>query len=463
MSEATNVYGEDIHLTTVDASTIYDTLIGNLEDEVGETLYPGDERRIYAEALVTEFVQLYNKIDDCSRQTMLQYARGEVLDALGARLGVTRLPGTSAHTTLRFSVAAPMDENIIIPKWTKVTPDSKVYFATDSTGVLEAGAYSVEIEASSIGTGESYNGLSAGSLKNLVDKIPYVTKVENITETYGGDDGEPYTEDGDDRFRERIRLAPYKLSTAGPEQAYVYYALTADPSITDVKAVSEIDTIKKTLTVSDNMAYIGGARLKTDTLSVRAHGAGAAAVLGTDYSVDYTDDLLTITTMGALKDASQIDVVIDRTMEGRVKIVPLLEGGAAPSAELKKKILDVVDAADIRPMTDLVTVEAPEMVEYDINLTYWTAPDVETEVVTNMEDSGGAIERFNEWQCESLGRDINPDMLRRFMLSPDWEDNLSGAVRVEVTSPQYREIPDTAVAHFSGHLKVSHIVKSGVI
>lgn len=40
---------------------------------------------------------------------------------------------------------------------------------------------------------------------------------------------------------------------------------------------------------------------------------------------------------------------------------------------------------------------------------------------------------------------------------------MSGAVRVEVTSPQYREIPDTAVAHFSGHLKVSHIVKSGVI
>ena len=82
MSDETNTYGEDIHLTTIDSSTIYTELITALEKGAGEPLYPGDERRIYGEALVAVFVALYNKLDDVGRQTLLRYARGEVLDAI---------------------------------------------------------------------------------------------------------------------------------------------------------------------------------------------------------------------------------------------------------------------------------------------------------------------------------------------------------------------------------------------
>ena len=32
--------------------------------------------------------------------------------------------------------------------------------------------------------------------------------------------------EGDNRLRERIRLAPAKRSTAGPEQAYIYWVMT---------------------------------------------------------------------------------------------------------------------------------------------------------------------------------------------------------------------------------------------
>ncbi len=44
MSDETNTYGDDIHLTTTDATTIYNTLIAALEKGAGEPLYPGDER-----------------------------------------------------------------------------------------------------------------------------------------------------------------------------------------------------------------------------------------------------------------------------------------------------------------------------------------------------------------------------------------------------------------------------------
>ena len=153
VSDATNTYGEDIKLTTTDANTLYKTIITELEKGAGEPLYPGDERRIFGEALVPVFVALYNSLNDVGRQTLLRYARGEVLDAIGERQDVKRLEGTPAKTTMRFSVSTPQEKNIIIPKWTKVTPDSENYFATDEIAVLQAGAYSVEVPTSAVSNG----------------------------------------------------------------------------------------------------------------------------------------------------------------------------------------------------------------------------------------------------------------------------------------------------------------------
>ena len=430
VSDATNTYGEDIKLTTTDASTLYKTIITELEKGAGEPLYPGDERRIFGEALVPVFVALYNSLNDVGRQTLLRYARGEVLDAIGERQDVKRLEGTPAKTTMRFSVSTPQERNIIIPKWTKVTPDSENYFATDEIAVLQAGAYSVEVPTSAVSN---------------------------------GDDGEPYTTEGDNRLRERIRLAPAKRSTAGPEQAYIYWVMTADSSIVDAKAVSEKETVSETITVYDGKAFKGGGTLLTDSLVVKAHGQSAAAAKDTDYTVDYTDGLLTITLKGSLSAAESIDIIITRTLEGCVKIVPLLEGGGIPDAAMLAKVLDVVNAKDIRPLTDKVSAVPPEVETYDIEIVYYTTPESEAEVIANVEGTGGAIDRYNEWQVAALGRDINPDQLRKRILSPSWGENLTGAFRVDVVKPTYKALDDTQVAKFSGHLTVSHKVESEVV
>ena len=57
-------------------------------------------------------------------------------------------------------------------------------------------------------------------------------------------------------YNEETMLAPSKLSTAGPAGAYEYWAKTADPSISDVKVVSDIETLSKTLSVSSSKAYM---------------------------------------------------------------------------------------------------------------------------------------------------------------------------------------------------------------
>ena len=95
---------ETFDFVTTDAAQIYTAIIGTLMDEVGEPLYPGDERRIFGEALVAVLVALYNEFNDKMKQRTLQYARGPVLDAIGDRYGLTRAQPSHAAAMFRFSV-----------------------------------------------------------------------------------------------------------------------------------------------------------------------------------------------------------------------------------------------------------------------------------------------------------------------------------------------------------------------
>ena len=330
------------------------------------------------------FVSLYNEFNDKMKQRTLQFARGQVLDAIGERYGVKRAAPAKATAVFRFSVEAAQPQNIVIDAGTKMTTDGSVYFATDQVAVLQAGKLSVEVPGTCTEGGEAYNGFTAGTIGTLVDLIPYISGAVNTTASTGGDDGEPYTEEGDEKYRERIRLAPATLSTAGPESGYRYFALSADPGI--------------------------------------------------------------------------IDVAIDSPEANIIKIYPLMAGGGLPDSEVLGKVLAACSADTVRPMTDQVEALAPVAVPYDVELKYYCTQDNEADTVRAIETEGGAIERYNEWQTAALARDINPDQLRRFVLSPNWEAGLVGADRVEVVSPVFTEIGKHQVAWFSGNLKVSHEV-----
>ena len=212
--------------------------------------------------------------------------------------------------------------------------------------------------------------------------IPYITSVGNTTVSIGGDDGEPYTEEGDEKFRERIRLAPAAQSTAGPESAYRYFALSADPEI--------------------------------------------------------------------------IDVAIDNPEANTINIYPLMRGGVIPDEETLTKVEETCSDDDVRPMSDKVTAIAPTQVSYDIELKYYCTQDNEAETIKAVEGEGGAIDQYNEWQTSALNRDINPDQLKRLILSPN--DGLTGADRVDITKPTFKEIGKNEVPKFSGTLTVSHEV-----
>lgn len=446
----------EINFVEVDAKKISDTVLEELENGVNEPLYPGDERRIFGEALTQLIVTVYNTVNAACRQRLLRYARGAVLDALGENRDTHRQTPTPADTVLRFGVNEPMASNIIIPAGLRVTGDFVRYFLTDSTVVLPAGESFVEVTATAENGGTEYNDIAPGELSNIVDvsEVPLIDYVTNTEATKGGGDME-----GDEPYRERIREAENRLSTAGPAKAYKYWALSANPLVSDAVVESDTERINRTLKTYAGHAFQGGANLLPDTLVVFLP-SGSAAVVGTDYTATYDDELLTLELSGALADVEEVTIEITRNMYGRVTIVPICAGGEIPDEEVLADVLAACSADDVKPLTDKVQVRAPDVELYDIELTYWTTKANESEVVKNVEGSGGAIDRYIYWQGSNLSQDINPDELHTLIRCPHWEEGLTGASRVEITKPVYKELPRTTMAKFSGNLKVQHIVKN---
>ena len=233
----------DFDFMDINAADIVESVVTRTEARIGEPLYPGDERRLFCEALSAELIQVFSEINDACKQRFLRYARNSALDALGERMMTTRLEPTPARCILRFSVAEARDRSTFIPQGTRATADGKIHFSTQSAASIPAGETHVDVSAVCTTGGEAYNGYGVGAISTITDMIPYVAGVTNLDETHGGDDGEPADDggEGDERYRERIRLSPAKLSTAGPEASYIYHAKSASPLITDVRPLNDHD------------------------------------------------------------------------------------------------------------------------------------------------------------------------------------------------------------------------------
>ena len=81
----------------------------------------------------------------------------------------------------------------------------------------------------------------------------------------------------------------------------------------------------------------------------------------------------------------------------------------------------------------------------------------ESACIETVEGEGGAVDRYIEWQAGAIGRDINPDKLRAFVLAPDWEGAV-GAYRIDVVAPGFKALGPTEIAKFNGTKTIKHEV-----
>jgi len=137
---------------------------------------------------------------------------------------------------------------------------------------------------------------------------------------------------------------------------------------------------------------------------------------------------------------SQIaDVKVTSPNPGEVNVYILMNGGKLPGEEILDAVEKALSADTVRPLTDHVTVKAPETVSYDIDIKYYISSDNPVSADTIENAVTAAVEEYKAWQSAAMGRDINPSKLISLLMA-------TGIKRVEVTSPVYTAVEDTEIA-----------------
>jgi phage-related baseplate assembly protein len=329
------------------------------------TLDRASPHRMELYAAAAQIYQAMQYVDRAGKQNLLKYSYSDYLDHLAAFKGLTREPEAAATTTVRFTLSAQRQAATGIPAGTRVAaPDWTVYFATTQYMEIPAGEMTVDVPASCTVTGTAGNGLDVGELSKMVDPIPYMASVANLTVTAGGAEIE-----SDDNLAERIYLSPGSYSVAGPEDGYKYHAKRYNANVGDV-------------------------------------------------------------------------VVDSNQAAGTVDIYFLMKDGTAPPEEMITGLQNYLRDNNIRPMTDLVRVAAPEEVDYSITLTYYINRADSNRAVAIQRAVDSAVVSYATWQ-RAVGRDINPSKLGELVMA-------AGAKRVELAAPVYRSVAKKAVAALTG-------------
>ena len=355
--------------------------------------------------------QVNTDIDLTGKGNLLWYAGEETIEHLGYLYGArgTRLPAQPAQTTLRFTLSETNTVASIIPAGIRVSDDA-IVFATDRELVIHAGKLTGEVSATCTEGGEHANGIAAGRISDIVDRLPFLESAENITETAGGADIEDL-----ESYRQRLRLVPESFSVAGPTGAYIFWAKTANANIADVAAwMPPLDP------------------------------AIFAAFVGEITGQAVTDeDALT------WRDRYNELVIESGTGPGNVNVAVLMAGGEIPSDEVIEQVHATLSPRTRRPLTDFVHVLKPRTQEFSIDFTYWIrtedaaqAPDIQRAV-------DAAVRDYITWQTARLGRSINPSQFTKMLMA-------AGIKGTRITQPTFRLMEHDEVAQLTGEPRIDY-------
>lgn len=350
----------ELNFVEVDAEKMLDSAKKICEGILNRELGRADPLLVFLKSMIAIILQQQLLIDEIAKQNLLYYSTGAALEHLGALVGVSRLPASTATCTCQVTLSAAMNKTIIIPAGTRVTSGDNVYFALDSDLIFLAGETSKTAKFTCAESGITGNNYQPGDLKKIVDPRPFLLSIENITASDGGADVED-----DESLRQRIAIAPESFSTAGPTGAYEYFTKQASNLITDVCISSE--------------------------------------------------------------------------NPGEVDVYFLQEGGNLPSPEVISLVEAALNDRKVRPLTDFVVVKSPEIINYDIDLTYFISTEDSSTAALIQEKVNRAVEDFILWQKSKIGRDINKTEL-------EYKIRLAGAKRVEIISPTFQTVEYNQVA-----------------
>ncbi|MCD8294689.1 MAG: baseplate J/gp47 family protein [Clostridia bacterium] len=193
-----------------------------------------------------------------------------------------------------------------------------------------------------------------------------------------------------------------------------------------------VDLIAYVETVENITETSGGSDIESDE-----DFAERIFLAPSSYSVAGPDDAYKY---WALSYSSSIgDVMVTSPTPVYVEVYILMADGSLPTETMLAGLEEYLMDGNIRPLTDKVSVLAPDTVEFDIGLTYYINRSDQNKAATIQGLVAEAVEEYVTWQTCTIGRDINPSELVKRVVA-------AGAKRVELDAPAFTAIPDASVA-----------------
>lgn len=149
--------------------------------------------------------------------------------------------------------------------------------------------------------------------------------------------------------------------------------------------------------------------------------------------------------------AAVLDVAVTSPEACVVDVRVILQDGQEATPTVLKEIEEALNADDIRPLTDIVTVSAPDTVDFSVDATFYIAQPNRESAAAIEREVRAAVDNFIVWQTSKMGRDINPSQLTKMMMD-------AGAKRVEVRQPEFQSVADIAV----GKLQSKTVLNGGL-
>lgn len=141
------------------------------------------------------------------------------------------------------------------------------------------------------------------------------------------------------------------------------------------------------------------------------------------------------------------DVRVESEIPGEVDIFFILQDGQMPDETMIQELTAYLKNEEVRPLTDNVIVRAPEIRVYGIDMTYYINKSDRSRASQINENVQNTVQEYVKWQKERIGRDINPDQLRKMVMA-------AGAKRLEIREPAFTAISHASIAMQAGEANI---------
>lgn len=242
-----------ISFANVDVATMVNQMVAGYQqswlEQTGEQMVLTPSNRIYHHilAIAGYLENAYEQLDIACKQNLLPLALGGFIDNLVSIYGPRslRLGGGAATTTLQFTLPATLVSAVTIPAGTQAAAsasNASLIFATLADAIIPPGQLAVNASAACTVMGTIGNGAPINSVTTLVNwNQPFVVSVTNTTISGQPPELVGLDPESDPNYKTRMWYVTDSFSTCGPKKAYEFWALTADPSITQATVMGPED------------------------------------------------------------------------------------------------------------------------------------------------------------------------------------------------------------------------------